>query len=48
MLDMVTTIVALILNPISLLIVLLLMKLVNKGKRKEGNPFWASHQGRGA
>ncbi len=48
MADFVTNIVALIMNPISLLIFLIFMKHMKKGKGKEGNPFWASHQGRGA
>ena len=49
MLDWMTNIVALIMNPVSLLIFLVVMRYVRKEKRKRGdNPLWASHQGKGA
>ena len=47
MLKWVTSIVALIMNPIALLIFLIVMRYVRKGKKKVDNPLWASHQGKG-
>jgi hypothetical protein len=48
MLEWVTNIVALIMNPISLLLFLIVMRYVKRGKKKVDNPLWTSHQGRGA
>jgi len=49
MLDWVTNIVALVINPVSLLIFLVAMRYLKKEQRKKGdNPFWLSHQGKGA
>jgi hypothetical protein len=49
MLDWVTNLVALVMNPVSLLIFLVVMRYVKKEKRKKcDNPLWVSHQGKGA
>ena len=49
MLEWVTNIVALVMNPFSLLIFLVAMRYVKKEKRtKRDNPLWVSHQGKGA
>jgi hypothetical protein len=49
MFDCMAAIVALILNPLSLLLFLIAIKHVRKGGRKSGsNEWWAKHQGRGA
>lgn len=48
MLEWITNLVALIMNPVSLLIFLVIMRYVKKEKKEKGeNPLWASHQGRG-
>jgi hypothetical protein len=47
MLEWIVSIGALIMNPVSLFIFLMVMRHVKKGK-KETNVWWASHQGRGA
>ncbi len=49
MLEWTTNLVALIMNPVSLLIFLVIMRYVKKEKKKKcENHLWASHQGRGA
>ncbi len=49
MFDWLATIVALIMNPLSLLLFLIAMKYIRKGGKKSGsNEWWAKHQGRGA
>jgi hypothetical protein len=49
MFDWLATIVALIMNPLSLLLFLIAMKYIRKSGKKSGsNEWWAKHQGRGA
>jgi hypothetical protein len=48
MLEWMISIVALIMNPVSLLIFLTVMKHMKKERKKETNVWWVSHQGRGA
>jgi hypothetical protein len=49
MLEWVTNLVALVMNPVSLLIFLIIMRYVRKEKKnKVRNALWMSHQGRGA
>jgi hypothetical protein len=49
MLGWMTNLVALVMNPVSLLIFLVIMRYVRKEKKKKvENPLWMSHQGRGA
>jgi len=48
MLDWFTNMVALlIMNPVTLLLLLIVMRCVKKGRKKSDNPLWASHQGKG-
>jgi len=48
MFDWLATIVALIINPLSLLLFLIAMKYIRKSGKKSGsNEWWAKHQGRG-
>jgi hypothetical protein len=39
--------VALILNPVALLVYLVIIKNFRKIRRKSDNPLWSGHQGRG-
>ncbi len=49
MLEWAANIIALIVNPISLLIFLVVMRYVRKERKKKAqNSLWASHEGRGA
>jgi hypothetical protein len=48
MFEWVSDIVALTLNPVSLLIFLIVMKYARKERKKADSPLWESHQGRGA
>jgi hypothetical protein len=48
MLDWFTNIVALVMNPLTLLLFLVVMRHVKKIQKKGDNPLWTSHQGRGA
>jgi hypothetical protein len=49
MLGWVTNLVALVMNSVSLLIFLVIMRYVRKEKKKKvENTLWMSHQGRGA
>jgi hypothetical protein len=47
MLDWFTNMVALIMNPVTLLLFLFVMRCLKKGRKKSDNPLWASHQGKG-
>jgi hypothetical protein len=47
MLDWFTNLVALVMNPVTLLLFLIVMRRVRKVRKRTDNPLWASHQGRG-
>ncbi len=48
MFDLFSNIVALIMNPISLMVFLIVMRyLVKKMRKRDNSQWWASHQGRG-
>jgi|GEM_PF-4010048 hypothetical protein len=47
MVEWITNIVALVMNPVSLLVFLILSKHLKTNKGKDTNDSWARHQGRG-
>jgi hypothetical protein len=45
--DWISNIVALVMNPLSLLCFLVIVRCIRKNRKSENSQWWAGHQGRG-